>query len=119
MKQSKSTQLLKELKSRKMTYKEMQNFLYNVGKDHQDKAPQGYWCTNLSNLNHSKGVIAKGKDNLYTITKQGIKNIERPFATDYKKQYDLLSRRYANLSAKYNELEMKLWKIKRLIDDEY
>jgi len=100
-----------------MTYKEMQNFLYNVGKDLEDKAPQGYWSTNLSNLNHSKGVIAKGKDNLYTITKQGIKNIETPFATDYKKEYDLMCRRYANLSAKYNDVEMKLWKIKRLIDE--
>ena len=119
MKQSKSTQLLKELKSRKMTYKEMQNFLYNVGKDLEDKAPQGYWCNNLNELKYDKEVIEKGKDNLYTITKQGIKNIETPFATDYKKEYDLMCRRYANLSVKYNDVEMKLWKIKRLIDEEY
>jgi hypothetical protein len=119
MKQSKATQLLKELKSRKMTYKEMQNFLYNVDKDHSDKAPQGYWSTNLSNLNHSKGVIAKGKDNLYTITKQGIKNIETPFATDWKQEHEILLKRYECLYQKYNNVEMKLWKIKKLIDDEY
>tara|TARA_B100001939_G_scaffold270316_1_gene237977 strand:+ start:1203 stop:1562 length:360 start_codon:yes stop_codon:yes gene_type:complete len=119
MKQSKATQLLKELKSRKMSYKEMQNFLYNVGKDHSEKAPNGYWSTNLSNLNHSKGVIAKGKDNLYTITKQGIKNIETPFATNWKQEHENLLSRHKYLYQKYIDTIRKLERIQKVIDDEY
>ena len=62
---------------------------------------------------------ARTEDFVNQNKKKIINNLKKNRFNDLKNKYKWGYNRYYNLSAKYNELEMKLWKIKRLIDDEY
>ena len=77
-----------ELDNQKLKLGHLESLIYNIDRDKFKKAPQGYYCTNISKLIYL-GILTKNDKREYFITKLGKKNILKPYSKSkefYKKQ---------------------------------
>lgn len=116
-KQSIVRQLIEELRTRRMRFTEMRQFVWEAA-GREGKSQQGWWSDQFKNLQYTSEVIKKYKNKTYGLTAYG-KVCTKPFAMSEQDKMKALRHRVKYLESRLDHIfeERRLKRLKMMRDE--